>query len=362
MAAGLDLRRLQAAVLTVVLGGAGGALFAWLDLPAPWMSGALVATSIWAVAGKPLAVPDPLRGLTFVVLGASMGGALTPDALKQAAAWPISMAFLALSVAAVVAGCTLYFRRMAGWDMATALYASAPGALSAVIAMAETTTADMRKVAFAQGVRLFLLVAALPNLLHAAGLEPGVTPVPPEDGPWLGIALLLLASGAAGLVFEWLKVPGGLLLGAMGGSAALHLTGLSTAHIPALMLIPAFVVLGTTVGIRFEGTRFATLRESVIASLGGFAVGMAISVAFAVAAAAVTGEDTGKMVTAFAPGALETMTALGFALGYDPAFMSAHHLFRFTGLSIALPLSAHLLFSLTRGERERTDEIKQPGE
>ncbi|WP_051357465.1 AbrB family transcriptional regulator [Azorhizobium doebereinerae] len=346
-----DRRVVSATATTLALGAAGGGLFAALGLPAPWMSGALVATTLWALAGRALAVPDPVRWITFLVLGASMGGALSPEALAQASAWPVSMGFLAVSVAAVITGGVLYFRRVAGWDLPTALYASAPGALSAVIAMAETTPADMRKVAFSQGLRLFLLVAALPNLLNAAGLDPGVAPVPPADGPLLGVALLLLASAATGGVFVLLKVPGGLLLGAMAGSAGLHLSGLTDAHVPALVLVPAFVVLGATVGVRFEGTRLTTLKESFLASLGGFAVAMGISMAFAVLAAAVTGEDTGKMVTAFAPGALETMTALGFALGYDPAFMSAHHLFRFVGLSIALPLSAHLLFTLSGANR-----------
>ncbi|MGU3496491.1 AbrB family transcriptional regulator [Xanthobacteraceae bacterium A53D] len=349
----LPRRRLSlAAVLTFLVGALGGGLFFALGLPAAWMSGALVATTLWALAGRRMEVPEPLRAVTFVVLGASMGGVLTPEALKQATAWPVSMGFLALSVALVVAGCTLYFRKVARWDMATSLYASAPGALSAVLAIAETSSADMRKVVFAQGMRLFLLVAALPNLLHASGLEPGTPPVPPADGPWLGVILLLLASAAAGLVFERLRVPGGLLLGAMTGSAVLHLAGLSTAHIPAVLMIPAFVVLGTTVGIRFRGTQLAVLKQNLFAALGGFAVAMAISLAFAVLAAVVTGEDVGKMITAFAPGALETMTALGFALGYDPAFMSAHHLFRFVGLSVALPLSAYLLLTLSGTDRK----------
>lgn len=337
----------QAAVLTGLIGTAGGALFATLGLPAPWMSGALVATTLWALAGRPMAVPDPVRWLTFVVLGASMGAALSSDTLAQARTWPVSMACLALSVAAVIACCMVYFRKVAGWDLATALYASAPGALSAVIAMAETTDADMRKVAFSQGLRLFLLVAGLPHLLGAAGGHPLAAAGPIVASPFGQVGLLLLASAVAAVVFARLRIPGGMLLGAMAGSAGLHLSGVSDAHLPPQMLIPAFIVLGASVGIRFQGTSLAILRSSALASLGGFVVALVISLGMAVLAAALTGEETGKMITAFAPGALETMTALGFAMGYDPAFMSAHHLFRFAALSVALPLSAHLLFTLT---------------
>lgn len=340
-----------AAVLTGLVGSAGGALFAALGLPAPWMSGALVATTLWALADKPMAVPEPVRWLTFVVLGASMGAALSSDTLAQARTWPVSMACLAVSVVAVIACCMLFFRKVAGWDLATALYASAPGALSAVIAMAETTTADMRKVAFSQGLRLFLLVAGLPHLLGVAGSHAMGGPASVADSPPGAVGGLLLASAVAALLFVRARIPGGMLLGAMAGSAGLHLSGISQAHLPAQMLIPAFIVLGASVGIRFQGTALAVLRSSFLASLGGFVVALVISLGMAMLAAALTGEETGKMVTAFAPGALETMTALGFAMGYDPAFMSAHHLFRFAALSIALPLSAHLLFSISETHR-----------
>ncbi len=340
-----------AVLLTAGVGTAGGALAAALGFPAPWMSGALVATTLWALADRPMAVPEPVRWVTFVVLGASMGAALSSDTLAQASTWPVSMACLAVSVIAVIACCMLYFRKVAGWDLATALYASAPGALSAVIAMAETTSADMRKVAFSQGLRLFLLVAGLPHLLGVAGGHAMGSPTPAVDSPLGAVAVLLLASAVAALLFAWARIPGGMLLGAMAGSAGLHLSGISQAHLPAQMLIPAFIVLGASVGIRFQGTSLAILRSSFLASLGGFVVAVVISLGMAVLASALTGEETGKMVTAFAPGALETMTALGFAMGYDPAFMSAHHLFRFAALSVALPLSAHLLFSLSKTHR-----------
>lgn len=347
----LDQRLWLTTLVTLALATAGGGAFAALHLPAPWMSGALVAVTLWVLAGRPAVVPAPLRILTYVVLGASMGGALTPQSLAQASAWPLSMGFLALNVAAVVAACVFYFRRVAGWDLASALYASTPGALSAVMALAESTSADLRKVAFSQGLRLFLLVVGLPNLLNVIGLDAAAPPAAVAAEPMVGLAELLAASAILGLLFDRLHVPGGLLLGAMAASAALHISGLSTAHIPAVLMIPAYVVLGASVGVRFAGTRMDTLKANIIASLGGFAVAMVISAAFSILAALATGEDTGKMLTAFAPGALETMTALGFALGYDPAFMSAHHLFRFVGLSVALPFASHLLVLLSRNER-----------
>lgn len=353
------VRAAVAATVTLAAGAAGGLVFAVLGLPAAWISGSLVVTIALAVANVRIDVPEWLRVPAFVVLGASMGTALTPETFARAATWPVSMACLGASVLGTMAGGTLFLTRVAGWSRETAFWASAPGAFGTVVAMAADTRADLRKVAFAQALRLFLLVAALPNVLGALGLTAGgLAPPPHVSSPW-AVAVLLAVCTATGLLATRLKVPGGLILGALAGSAALHASGASDAVLPPEMLIPAFVILGASVGVRFLGTTLGTIRAYFLASLGAFLVAVAISTVFAVIAAWLTGDDLGKLVTAFAPGALEAMTALGFALGYDPAFMSAHHLFRFAGLSVALPVAARLMFAAAEevdavGEEEHT--------
>lgn len=347
-------------LLTLAFACAGGAAFALLGLPAPWMSGALVAVTVQVLSGLRAALPEPLRFACFLVLGASMGTALTPEMMHQAASWPVSMAFLALSVVGVMGAVTLFLRKVAGWSLATAYYASAPGALSAVLAMAAASQADMRRVAFAQAVRLFLLVALLTQILgRIGGAQALPLPAGPASAP-LDVALLLLASLAGGLLAARARIPGGMLIGALGASGLLHALDWSHAEVPDALMVPAFVVLGAGVGIRFKGTTLATLRDCLLASLGAFLVALAISLACAVAAAAITGEDMGKMITAFAPGALETMTVLGFALGYDPAFMSAHHIFRFAGLSVVLPVFAHFLFQAGHPREETEKDPSSP--
>ena len=339
------MRSAASAVITLGAGALGGGAFALLGLPAAWISGSLVACIGLALAGVRIVVPEWLRFLAFVVLGTSMGTMLTPETFARAATWPVSMACLGASVLGTMAGGTLFLTRVAGWSRESAFWASAPGAFGTVVAMAADTSADLRQVAFAQTLRLFLLVAALPNVLAALGMTAGGVPPPPHVSTIAEIVILFLVCTGAALLAARLKLPGGLILGALAGSAVLHATRLSTAVLPAGLLIPAFVVLGGSVGVRFIGTSLATIRAYVLASLGAFLVAVAISTLFAVLAAWLTGDDLGKLVTAFAPGALEAMTALGFAMGYDPAFMSAHHLFRFAGLSVALPVAARLMFA-----------------
>ncbi|MGR7994158.1 AbrB family transcriptional regulator [Xanthobacter sp. ZOL 2024] len=334
-----------AALATLGAGALGGAVFWWLGLPAGWISGALVFTLVLALAGVQVAVPEGLRFVAFIILGTSMGTVLTPDMLVRAGSWPISMACLAASVVGSMLAGVLFLTRVAGWSLETALFASTPGAFSAVMAMAEETRADLRQVAFVQTVRLFLLVAALPNVLGVTGLAGGGLQPPPHVSGMLDVLILFAVTTACGLAAAALRLPGGLIVGALVGSAGMHLCGWSDAVVPPLLLLPAFVVLGAGVGVRFLGTRLATIRSYIVVSVGAFVVSIVVSAAFALCAVHLTGDDFGKVLTAFAPGALEAMAALGFAMGYDPAFMSAHHLFRFVGLSIALPVLTRVLFA-----------------
>ena len=41
---------------------------------------------------------------------------------------------------------------------------------------------------------------------------------------------------------------------------------------------------------------------------------------------------------AFAPGGLEAMAAMAIALGFDPAYVGTHHILRFIGLALVVPI------------------------
>ena len=49
----------------------------------------------------------------------------------------------------------------------------------------------------------------------------------------------------------------------------------------------------------------------------------------------------GQIWLGLAPGALEGMGALGIALGFDTAFIAAHHVTRLLLLTLAIPSVAH---------------------
>lgn len=336
------------AALTLVAAAAGGAVFAFFDLPAAWLAGSLVAVSALALSGVPVYVPDLLRKIIFVVLGISLGAAVTPETVAGIRTWPITLALLVLSLPVTMGAVMLYLHYVSKWNYRETLYASAPGALSAVLAMASEAKVDVRMVAFVQTVRVFLLIAALPGMLLAAGLSAstgGVPSFPGTHAATLEGTLVMAVTGiASALLAERLRIPGGLLIGPMIVNGILHGAGYVQGGIPPLLLLASFVVLGAFTGTRFVGTTAAMIRRLLVDSIGAFIVALVVCVVFALIAAWLAGENPAKTIVAFAPGGLEAMTILAFMIGLDPAFVGAHHLARFVLIALVLPFVARGMF------------------
>ncbi|WP_035693578.1 AbrB family transcriptional regulator [Azospirillum halopraeferens] len=331
---------LSSLALTLVLAFAGGGLFHWLGLPAAWLAGAMVAVAAGGLARLPVGVPDPVRLCAFTLLGLTMGAGVTPETVDRMAAWPASLLLLAGSVVATVAVCSAYLEVVHGWDRASARFAAIPGALSAVLATAAATRADLPRVALVQSLRLFVLVAAMPWVLEglsggtapAAGAAAGAHVTGPAD-----LAVLAIACAAGAYAFHRLRVPGDALLGAMLVSAVLHATGLVEGRPPAAVLAVGFVTTGAVIGARFRGVAPARLLADLRPGLESVALALAVSAAFAAAGAAWLDLPFGQFWLAYAPGGVEAMTVVTFALGYDVAFVGTHHVVRFLGIGLTTP-------------------------
>jgi uncharacterized protein len=323
----------------LLIGAAGGAIFDALGLPAPWISGTMLAVAGAALSGLRIGMPGWLRQLAFMVLGFSMGANITPATLAKIVLWPASLLFLAGSITATTIVLSGYLRLVHRWDPATAAFSAVPGAFTYLLAMAMRSRADVARVAVTQLIRLLVLTAVLPLLLSA--LEQGAgTPraaLTSSAGP-AELLLVLAACGLAGGVCERLNLPAGTLLGAMFASALIHGTGLSDARLSPGLLIPAYIVTGTFVGLRFKGVDLRLILETLVAGLVTVMLGLLVSGAFALIAALLLDLPLDQLLLAYAPGGVDVMAIMALALGLDPAFVGVHHALRFMSLSVALPI------------------------
>lgn len=87
--------------LGLAIGTTGGAVFYLLNLPLPWMLGALFATMAASVAKAPILGPARLRPAVVAVIGVLLGSSFTPEIIAQAGAWIGTIAILMVHVVAV---------------------------------------------------------------------------------------------------------------------------------------------------------------------------------------------------------------------------------------------------------------------
>lgn len=327
---------------TLAYASVGGAALGLPGFPAGWLSGAILVTTIAALAGRPVGIPRPFANCVFVMLGISLGGAMTPETLNRMATWPFSVALLVVAMTIVTLAVAFYLQKVHGWDPLSALFASAPGALSQALLLAADTGADVRSVAVVQSVRVFVLAVALPMVFVALGMT-GLPP-PAVAGPPIGealgqfVLLVTLPTAVAVLAYR-LRLPGGLIVGAMTVSGILHGSGLVRVNFPLPVTITGFVLLGALIGTRFYGTELRELKRLATAAIGALVVGTVLSAALALVAAWCLNLPQGDVIVAYAPGALEAMIILAFALHLDPAYVGAHHLIRFFYVSVMMPFA-----------------------
>src|SRR6185295_9669319 len=331
---------------TLVYGGIGAAALGLAGLPAGYLSGSIVGVSAAALSGRPVFVPSQVGRIVYVILGISLGSSVTPETVATMVTWPLSMLALTIAMVAVTTSVMAYLKFVHGWDTLSALFAAAPGALAQAMALAQDTGANVRAIAMVQTVRLFILAVALPLIFAAFGVA-GLPPPRGDNAPLLQSAaelgvLVLASSGAALLAFR-LNLPGGLIVGAMAASGVLHGGGWVHAFLPVPVAIGSFIVMGAMIGTRLGGANIRLLAKLGLVGLGALAVGTTVGCLFALGVATLLSLRLADVVMAYAPGAIEAMTIIAFALHLDPVFVGVHHLARFTFMSLLLPAAVGVI-------------------
>lgn len=338
-------------ILALGLGTAGGAALNWLNMPLAWMIGAMLTTSVAAIAGVRLKVPKGLRSLMVMVLGIMLGSAFSPDIVGHLGRWTVTLAGLVPYIALCTAVGMAFLRWVAKWDSVTAYFTATPGGFNEMVMMGSQLGGDEKAIALSHSARIMLVIFTIPvwfrfldgyDAAARGGLGPALTAVAPLD--YLMLALCIVGAPIAGA----LRIPAGALVGPMVLSAIFHLAGLTEGSPPALAIAAAQVVVGAFIGCRFAGT---TIRG--VAVIGATAIGLtlcllSITVAFALLMHALTGIGISELVLAYAPGGLAEMSLVAIALGADAAFVSTHHIARI----ILIVVFAPGLFLMLRRRRQ----------
>jgi len=326
------------ALPTFVIGAAGAALFWLIGFPAAVLTGPAAAVTLATILGVRTAIPPLLRDGVFLILGITIGSTVTPEVIDTALTWPLSLVVLSLTLFVALILSRTILMRVFGFDRMTALMSATPGHLSYVLSIATDLTADIRRVALVQTVRVLLLTLLVPVLVSLWGVEGRSRLVDPGAIAPIALALVFLLAIVAGLLLKRLNVPAPLLIGAMVVSAISHGANVTPGSPPSWLTSLAFICMGALIGSRFRGFARREFTAALSAGLVTTLMTCAVAALGAMVAARLVGLSPAALLLAFAPGGVEVMAALAVETGLEPTLVAAHHVFRLLLLGVFIPV------------------------
>ncbi len=249
-------------LFTLALAFAAAEACVALHTPLPWMIGPLVVIALAGVSGAPVASFGPARNAAQLTIASALGLYFTPEvgALVAGLWWAIALSVAwALGLGALFG---VWLQRLHGHRFpglaprqmrATTYFAGAIGAASEMTLLAERSGARTDLVAASHSLRVLIVTLVIPFAMQWSGLHgldalpPAVREVRPE-----GLALLVALAGAGGWLAARLKRANPWFLGALLVSMALTLSGIGLSAVPQPMSNAAQLLIGISLGVRFN--------------------------------------------------------------------------------------------------------------
>jgi len=341
------MKTLPRFTLALAIATAGGTLFYLLNLPLPWMLGALFATMAASVANAPILGPARLRPAVVAVIGVLLGSSFTPDILSQASAWMGTLAILMAYVIAVALVVVPFYHFVGRFDWVTAYFAGMPGGLSEMIEIGEASGAKPAPIILAHSLRIVVTIALIAFWFrivegHAVGAAMGAAKAPLT---WLDAVLLLASAIVGSLIGKKLRFPAPTFLGPLLVSAVLHLAGLTESAPPSLMVNTAQVLLGTVLGCRFLGISARTVVPAAALAIGATLLTLGLAFGAGLAMGHLAGIAPDQALLALAPGGLTEMGLIALAIHADVALVALHHVVRILFVIVLAPVAFRLLMA-----------------
>ncbi|PZR00716.1 MAG: aminopeptidase [Cereibacter sphaeroides] len=350
---------LPALGLSLTLGLVGGLIAIWLHLPLGMLLGSLLAVATaaileWRPSGVGVGVPTQLRNFFVPVIGLSIGGAFTPQILREAAYWWPSLLALLVYIPLTLGCGYLIYHRLGHVPKVTAFFGAVPGGLIETVTLGEAAGAEPKLLTLLQFLRLILCIIFVPIGFtwmtgHAVGSASGVqmTGSAVPLGLW-DVSVLLVAGVAGAWLGKLLRLPAGIVTGPLLLSGIAHLTGLTQTVPPGWMVTLTQLVVGASLGARFAGLPHRTLWLALRLAILNSVASLALAVVFALVLARVVAEPVQAVFLAYAPGGIAEMSLIALSLQISVVYVSAHHVARIV-LSV---LIAQLLSGRLRSRRD----------
>lgn len=334
-----DWTAIRGVCIALALGAAGGAVFAWLRLPLPWMLGAMTANMAASLSGVKADIPNAWRWPMLGVLGVLIGSGFTAEVAAGMVRWLGSIAMLPVYIVVALLAGLLFLRRFIKLEPVTAFFSAAPGGLSEMVTMGEAGGGDPRTISLIHATRIFCVVFSVPFVVRLMEDVGVAAPQASTALPTVWELLLLTGCLVLGL---WagprLRLPAAFMLGPLLISAVAHATGLVHSAPPRLLVVLAQLVIGTGLGCRFAGLAPWVVAQTMLLGGGVTLVLLVCTLVFAELIHLYTDLPYIALILALAPGGIAEMGLVALAMGSDPLFVATHHIVRLGVVVLIAPV------------------------
>ena len=322
--------------LFLALGSLGGWIMSYFPVPLPFMLGAMAASAL-SVAFLPSAFmdgynpPEYVRMPFIACIGLLIGAQVHLELITD---WrPIAVVFIVVTIFAPFAHFLNYrmMRRFGGYDVPTAFFSAAPGGLIEAMSLGERAGAQIPLLTVQQFLRIILVVTLIPLAIslwvgHPVGSAAGLSTLSIGDiSPlWQIIAVGVLGYGLG----RGLRIPAGQMTGPLILAGLLTATGLLPLTLPSWLVILAQIVIGTTLGLRFNGLSATVLRRGIALGVASSVLMLALGAILALLITSLADVSGSAAWLSLAPGGVTEMSLVALSLAADPALVTIAHVYR----------------------------------
>ncbi len=352
-------RALRWLALSLCAAVAGQALHA-VEVPAGLFLGPMLVAIVFGVCGAGLRLHRNVFRFGQGCVGLLVAHTMTWSVLVSlASSWHIMLlaTIVTVCLSALVGLGTVRFGGIPG---NTAAWGTAPGAASAMVAMAEDYGADSRLVATMQYVRVVCVVmvgALVSHLLGATtGMSQALANAPVMNPADLALGIGVIVVGVAAGAF----LPAGALLVPLLLGAALQLSGVLTITLPSELLAFGYGAIGCYIGLRFDRETLRYVWRRLPSMIIGALVLIMLCAGLAGLLAALTGTDFLSMYLATSPGGLDAMAIIAAETHSDVGLVLAMQTLRLFGVILTGAFFAKQIIRLTTPAAPRPEERDRP--
>ena len=337
-----SLKELSISYKALIIGVIGGYVGTLINLPLPWLLGALGLNLCFAFTNFKIEFSTKLLNPIFLMVGIILGGTLNVSLLYKIHLWifsSIAMIFCTI-VSTILAG--YYFVKICKFDKFIATLAALPGAFVPIAAalLEYGKKENHKQVLIPQATRVIFIVSFVP-ILFITNL--GFSEISGYNYEnlynlryFLEILFLIVICYLFSVILKRLKIPSPILVGAMALSGLFYTFEIVNSRFPDIVINIAFIFLGTALGSRLNGLK---LKELFFFIFHGIIVSSILVIVSMVTAYLLQylGFDFIPTFLSFAPGGIHEMVVISVAYNIDPIFVSYHHFLRILIIVAFLP-------------------------